>query len=73
MMRCVKENHTAVMMTLHYLESGSIQIALQVVSQVTTDDYGNFVLKVFIIPITVSISVAAFYILVIRLFSEMCK
>ncbi|KAK6731419.1 hypothetical protein RB195_007719 [Necator americanus] len=29
MMRCVKDNHTAVMMTIHYLESGTIQIALQ--------------------------------------------
>ncbi|KJH48262.1 DNA-directed RNA polymerase, beta subunit [Dictyocaulus viviparus] len=29
MMRCVKDNHTAVMMTLHYLESGTISIALQ--------------------------------------------
>ncbi|KAJ1361555.1 hypothetical protein KIN20_020832 [Parelaphostrongylus tenuis] len=29
MMRSVKDNHTAVMMTLHYLESGTLQIALQ--------------------------------------------
>ncbi|XGW22868.1 hypothetical protein V3C99_005246 [Haemonchus contortus] len=29
MMRCVKDNHTAVMMTIHYLESGTIQVALQ--------------------------------------------
>ncbi|VDP12432.1 unnamed protein product [Heligmosomoides polygyrus] len=29
MMRSVKDNHTAVMMTIHYLESGTIQIALQ--------------------------------------------
>ncbi|PAV66793.1 hypothetical protein WR25_10517 [Diploscapter pachys] len=29
MMRCVKDNHTAVMMTLHYLDSGTISIALQ--------------------------------------------
>ncbi|VDM58705.1 unnamed protein product [Angiostrongylus costaricensis] len=29
LMRSVKDNHTAVMMTLHYLESGTLQIALQ--------------------------------------------
>ncbi|KAK6022504.1 RNA polymerase Rpb2, domain 3, partial [Ostertagia ostertagi] len=29
MMRCVKDNHTAVMMTIHYLESGTVQVALQ--------------------------------------------
>ncbi|VDN03092.1 unnamed protein product [Thelazia callipaeda] len=29
MMRCVRENHSAAMMTLHYLESGSVVIALQ--------------------------------------------
>ncbi|WKX89302.1 hypothetical protein Q1695_008726 [Nippostrongylus brasiliensis] len=29
MMRSVKDNHTAVMMTIHYLETGTLQIALQ--------------------------------------------
>ncbi|CAB3408318.1 unnamed protein product [Caenorhabditis bovis] len=29
MMRSVKENHTAVMMTLHYLDTGTMQLALQ--------------------------------------------
>ncbi|CAD6184400.1 unnamed protein product [Caenorhabditis auriculariae] len=29
MMRSVKDNHTAVMQTLHYLDSGSVQVALQ--------------------------------------------
>lgn len=29
-MRSVRDNHTAVMMTLHYLESGTMHIAIQV-------------------------------------------
>ncbi|UMM10247.1 hypothetical protein L5515_000112 [Caenorhabditis briggsae] len=29
MMRSVKENHTAVMMTMHYLDTGTMQLALQ--------------------------------------------
>ncbi|VDM49524.1 unnamed protein product [Toxocara canis] len=30
MMRCIRENHSAAMITLHYLETGAITVALQV-------------------------------------------
>lgn len=59
-MRCVKEEHTAINMTLHYLDNGSVMLNFIYQKELFFLPLG-FVLKVMMITILTSIFILLYY------------